>query len=456
MTSWLFRVVQGQPILAPVFLPAARISFVEVLAGFLVALILLVGRWTPARLFEDTGAGEVIEPRLILIAVLAVLAIISISCTRHHPKLLAARACSLRSLLLIHLLLGYMCLSVMWSQDDFDYGVKLYETSLTATVMLAIHVIGVSGNIEVVLMATLGLFSAGMATLATVGFAAFDGSRLALLGGGPNVLARNLAIFIPALLIVLKPKGLVRIGIACGLLSAALILIIASGSRGAALSFFVAFLFYLLKSHRELPTNILRLACVGCLGMIALVASGRADVIASQFEQRIVNRTIKTQYASGRDEIYADAWNVGWEYLPFGAGLNGFSVSGNDHVYPHNLPLEIFSEGGVPGIVFLVLIAYVIFSDCLRPLYQNERFLVCISIILFTSAQFSGDLYDSRCFFILSFLSHAAIQQRRVFHRWFPSKTTDSARRPGRNSPAHTGARSLFPASPRQRLAATR
>jgi O-antigen ligase len=103
-----------------------------------------------------------------------------------------------------------------------------------------------------------------------------------------------------------------------------------------------------------------------------------------------VDQTIGQGYTSSRDELFRSAWNAGCEFPLSGLGLNGFFEMHNPN-HPHNLLLEVFSEGGVPGAVLL--------AACLLALYRAARAVrgrldhlsIGMWTVAFAASQTSGD-----------------------------------------------------------------
>jgi O-antigen ligase len=109
-------------------------------------------------------------------------------------------------------------------------------------------------------------------------------------------------------------------------------------------------------------------------------------------------------YLSGRETEYAEAYQLGLDHPVGGAGLAAFPALGLG-VYPHNLFLEVFCEGGALGLLLLgsALLAF------LRSAFRERRGLDpatvgALALFVFGS-QASGDLYDSRALFLLMVMS---------------------------------------------------
>jgi O-antigen ligase len=95
---------------------------------------------------------------------------------------------------------------------------------------------------------------------------------------------------------------------------------------------------------------------------------------------------------------------MGLEDPLIGAGLSAFSIRTGD-VYPHNVFLEIFAEGGCIGLLlFLAML-----GATGLMFWQHRDTLntaaVAAFVLILVASQFSGDLYDSRGLFLFPILA---------------------------------------------------
>ena len=73
-------------------------------------------------------------------------------------------------------------------------------------------------------------------------------------------------------------------------------------------------------------------------------------------------------------------------------------------VYPHNIFLEVLSEGGVAGVALLLLVLW----RFERVYWQNKKpdgAATAAFVLILVNTQFSGDLYDSRSLFVFMMLA---------------------------------------------------
>ena len=109
------------------------------------------------------------------------------------------------------------------------------------------------------------------------------------------------------------------------------------------------------------------------------------------------------RYDAGRTDLYLLAYDLGMAHPLVGVGLAGFSFLGLG-VYPHNLELEVFAEGGLIGLVLLTL---ALAPACVKLATRAGRLPIAapaVFVLLLFASQFSGDLYDARGALLLALL----------------------------------------------------
>jgi O-antigen ligase len=117
-------------------------------------------------------------------------------------------------------------------------------------------------------------------------------------------------------------------------------------------------------------------------------------------------------YLSGRGSLYASALELGRDYPVGGAGLAAFPALGLG-VYPHNLFLETFCEGGGMGLVLLLLLLLTFGASVWRRRRALEGTCLAAVVLVLVGSQVSGDLYDSRGLFLLMVLTAYTAPVRR-------------------------------------------
>jgi hypothetical protein len=209
----------------------------ERVAGAALALYLISGSWSLARV-AGVEPSPIWEPRVWSVALLVLLAML--------PS--AGTSRTTRSAVLPELVwLGFSLLAILWAPDLEVARSYAVDIVLLLAVAIALYRLSLGGHIEQLadsLRAVMLVLLLGLMLVAVAG--GFNGGRLAVLGGGPNVFGRNMGFLC---VIVLERAlfghreqagrpgwSLVFVGIAC--LAAGLATL--TGSRGAMISTFVA------------------------------------------------------------------------------------------------------------------------------------------------------------------------------------------------------------------------
>ena len=366
-------------------------------AGLLV-LFVLSGRWNLARV-TSTDLGLFGEPRVYIVMLLA---LVVLSPGLRDRGAVRERIALERTAVGACAFFGYMSLTGLWAPEGSEL-IKAAELGLVLVAVIATlrlcRAVGPHNVAELFwrwLVPALGAF----AVLGVVAGSSADG-RLAVLGGGPNVFGRNMGLLAVAMLglVLQRRRGSLALGTA--VVAAALVLL--SGSRGAlvATAGGIATLVYLNGRQVGRVVYIAIGVAIVAAGVLEFTEFGAEAV--EMFQHRVLRLALEDRYDSGRTDVYTRAWELGVEAPWLGIGLNGFRVIGN-HVYPHNIFLETFCEGGLVGIVLLLLFIgpAMLAVAKRRPGPAPREYGAFIVVLL--SAQFSGDLYDSRTVFVFATL----------------------------------------------------
>lgn len=365
-------------------------------SGLAVGLLLL-GRWTPDRLFADATLSDLFW--VVKIGALLVIALVAAL-----PNRLARdRRTPFVGLFIV--LMGYVFASYLWNPSTLPYADgKLADLAFNFALIVAVAA-GLSREpmrnaFWVMLIAALGLMAViGVVTLPSA-VATADQGRLSVLGGGPNIFGRNMGLLFIACLYFGLNNARFRI-VCAGLAGAALIGLIGSGSRGGLAAFLVGVLalFALDPASRRFvltrPLIILAFFAVG--GAALLVAD--VGIIAEIGTERIVEQTLEGGYLSMRDILFQWAWDFWLEAPAFGNGLGSFALV-TPLEYPHNILMEFLCETGIVGL--LLFLALFLSSTARQFVSANpERgLLLAVVALLFVAAQASGDFVDSRLLFL--------------------------------------------------------
>jgi O-antigen ligase len=269
----------------------------------------------------------------------------------------------------------------------------------------------------VVVMATGLLALTGVGQLLGGG----GGARLAVLGGGPNIFARLMGLFALGALYFWHRRGQTWLWIPMA--AAGVLLALLTGSRGGTAAILAGILTFLVVGRIPLRRLVLLslLATAAVLAVITLTPLGQA--LTRSVEERFLRLTLNYEgggdseskvYLSGRESLYAAAYALGLDNPVAGAGLAAFPALGLG-VYPHNLFLEVFCEGGALGLTFLgwTLLAFV--RSAFRGRHRIDGATVGAVVLVLLGSQSSGDLYDTRALFLLMVMSSCTLATRTPF-----------------------------------------
>ena len=387
------------------------------LGAALLVVFVLSGRWSLARVTQ-TDLGWMGEPRFV-VAVLLCLLMLAPS-VRARVRLAGAGSVALMPVVFF----GYMMASAAWAPAGAD-PMKVAELGLVLVAVLCairlIRVVGPHAFAQLLwgwLVPVLALFAV-LGVAGTLG----GGGRLAILGGGPNVFGRNMGLLAVATLgLALRQRGSATALVAVVTAAA---LVVLSGSRGALVATILGMLALSWAGGRvRRLVGVLLGALV--LSWILLELTDLGPRVVEMFQERVLRLSWAERYDSGRADLYRRAWALGLDAPVLGIGAGGFPVLGH-HVYPHNLVLETFCEGGLIGHVLLAGVL----GPALRGVLGRERGPAprdCAAfVVVLVAAQFSGDLFDSRSVFLVhpkpdpTMLSNLLDTGRSV--RWIPENT---------------------------------
>lgn len=366
---------------------------------FLVAFFLLVGRWTPARVFSGEDSDQFYwEPRFWTVVALWV--VILIATARSQMRARFSLGCDGAAFLLV-LLLGYLGLTSTWSPSIESASTKLYEIGLIvafgsgmwAWLRLGNNARDHAERIWFFLLLLTGF----MAVLAVTGSLV---GRQAVLGGGPNVFGRNMGLLAIVGISMLSRQQGKHVGTWASALVmvVGLLLVLTSGSRGALAAILVALAVYWLFDRNPLIRKTLIAGFIVVFGLLLISSTEVGRRARESFQTRVLQLTLEAKHTAGRNDLYLDAYEYGLEQPMFGMGLDGFQAAYGS--YPHNIFLEIFCDGGQIALTMFVL-ALLHSAWCIFKIRKHVHLANLAAFVhMFAASQFSGDLYDSRGVFI--------------------------------------------------------
>lgn len=325
---------------------------------------------------------------------LLLLVLLSLNWSRYHmPVLAPALSRSFGAFALSTSILNiYMALSSAWAMyPDIDLANQL----LLVVVLLAVTCLflrwGTEKQLNLILIIT---FGSGLVYAAGSLAGGLDVGRLAAFGGGPNVFVRVTGSGLVAglYLFFAQRKRFVIWAFPVLLLAA-----LGSGSRGGAIGLAVSVLFVALF---VLPLYY-RWRTIFWVGIVLIIS---AWITYSLIRDSELMRTIWLRYVvlteqgylAGRDIRMSAAWYLFLDRPWIGAGLNGFKSATGFPDYPHNLLLQVASEGGILGLIPLLIGLVLLIYRWFQPRSVEHDFVLAICLLYFVASQISGQIYDAR------------------------------------------------------------
>ncbi len=381
---------------------------VHVVGGVLIAVFQLIGRSQAERFIGVGGTEWYLELRLWVLAALSIWLIgaTAMAGTRRFD----ARGVGTFGVMFA-LFVGYMIVTSLWAPDPIRAATKAYDLLFVVwscvLMVVALRIGGVRATID----GFWGGLFAGALAIAAIGVAAsvvgtLAGGRLSVLSGGPNVFGRNMGLLVLASLrLVFDARRVWRIiGMAAAPVAALLVLL--SGSRGAMLALFFGVIVYLLV-HRVDRRVLLSLLAVAILGAVA-VATRFGELAVAVFRDRFLVGLLVEQYFTHRDVLALAGIRAGLQNPFGGLGLAGFADLMSRGDYPHNIFIEAFAEGGLPGLALLCLPFLRYVGRWRRGMGHGDSLTVAGLGLLAVSSSISGDLFDGRGVFLLLLMAVAS------------------------------------------------
>jgi len=373
------------------------------LFGITLALFYLVGRWDWLRIFPGDGSEILSQPRIWLVPILLFLALMSYgtSAIQVIPGNFIAHR--YRIIKLVVLWLAYGMLSLLWAPYFTESLNKFLDVVLIMGSFVAISFVihNFKGDLLIkyfwLAIALAGGLLALVAAAQIIATGPIAGiGRVSILGGGPNVFGRNMGLFALTCLHFTKHN---KSGYLWGLLALlACTLVLLSGSRGAMLSLLGGIIIFVFI-HRLTLKRILSVSVSGIGFTIAILyVTGYLEMVREMYRIRVLDLLFRDNgellYSSGRNILFRHAIELGSTRPIFGNGLDSFAALGFG-VYPHNLILELFVEGGLFGLLlfFGVIALTIMFVNRYRE-WLYEQNVIALGFVLLAS-QFSGDIYNS-------------------------------------------------------------
>lgn len=234
--------------------------------------------------------------------------------------------------------------------------------------------------------------------------------RYSAFGGGPNVFVRVMGLgAVGVLYAYLRRRSLwLLLGLPPFVVGAVL-----SGSRGGMLAGLVIAVVGVVPVMRRIgPRRTGQvLITLGLASIPAGVLFGPR--LWPLIESRLVEQTVEQGYSGGREVVMEAGLEIFAEHPVGGVGLGGVELLVREAVglsHTHNLFIETASTGGLVALAMLVVVLIRIVAG-LRPVDPLDPGALCAALaalLVFVSAMFSGDLYDSRLIWFFALLASSS------------------------------------------------
>ncbi|WP_395728569.1 O-antigen ligase family protein [Nakamurella sp.] len=227
--------------------------------------------------------------------------------------------------------------------------------------------------------------------------------RVSVFSLNPVGAARMTGIFVVTGLAMIMSSH-IRASLRLAILAGAVLCSIATlmtGSRGPALSALLALIAVVTLTMRSRDVRLRTL-------IVGVGAMGAAMVVILDSNMAGISRVLDGG-DSGRSGIYSFTIAQAWAN-PTGVGWGGFAGvawrwgSRADRIYPHNLMLEVFVEGGFIALFgFAAILLYALWHGS-RSYLRTKNRVECIAIGLYiyalVNSQFSSDLVGNRLLWV--------------------------------------------------------
>ena len=385
------------------------------IAGAMAAIFLIVGRWSPERLFGieslryfELNRSMLLEPRHWILPILVVTVLLLKFPRRHSvvkPDRVASRYGRSAFRYLVLLFLYLMC-SAMWAPVLGLGMLKAYDTFLTFGVLIVIGLWHLSTDAELFHRAFWKSLVILTGILMLCALFSLSTGRLAVLGGGPNVFARLMFLFAAGCMGLSQRRNILSLFPAL----IAIALVVLSGSRGGMLAAATGILVYIWTERVRFSSKFLLVTGGMAAGVLLLFFTPLGNRVYETFSFRIVELTLQDRYTSERDILVEEAIDIWKEYPIVGTGISGWTAlmlraNESNTTHPHNLFCELLCEGGAIAVGLLALVIWKFSQYAIHIRWRlHVPSLACAAMFLVAS-QFSGDFFDSRGIFICAMLS---------------------------------------------------
>jgi len=390
-----------------------RFARFRTLLRYAFMTVSLAGAFSLQRLWPGLESlGPLAEPRFVLGAVMAVLAVLG-WCGG------AARICLDRSLATMFILFvtlhGLVACSYFWAFDPWYAPEQLTDLSILLLTMVSF--LGLFADEPLACVRIVIHIAVALALVVGVMWAA-TGFEPGAYGIGGIGAARLFGAAILALLFIRYRTGRVS----TSLLALPFIAgIIVSGSRAALLALLPALVVIWLGRRRiaggavhgysrELLGAALVMIGAGTLALTPLGADLFEAAKLALLGPPGAGASSEGVYLADRDVIFAHALNTFLESPVSGLGIGTYRGPFGEE-YPHNLLLAYAVDAGVLALLMLVGLLAGFLVLAARARAPLELFAVAIALFTFVASLFAGSYYDARMIWFM--LAALALESRR-------------------------------------------
>tara|TARA_Y100000746_G_scaffold49094_1_gene38131 strand:+ start:557 stop:1795 length:1239 start_codon:yes stop_codon:yes gene_type:complete len=339
---------------------------------------------------------------------------------------------NLKFTLYILFMLVVMITPILWMIFGVNqYGMMKYISFTLITIPICIIICEVMSYKDIKLMAI--IFCVISVVLMILGYQNFEmaeelqGQRMAVLGGGPIVFGRWLLI--GSIILLFHPNSSKYLKIL--IVPLLIFMAFAAGSRGPVYGFFIVMCIYIFLNFRSQWLRIFYIIMsVLCLSSSVYFfdSLGFTNINLENRYLELGNPAKRMQDPTSGGYARIDRIDRSISLIddyPFGVGMGNWAAFSNknysnnaniyhrDKEYAHNIILEITNESGfiVALLFLLVVIIFFISSFDQLKLGNNEltRLFYVLTMFILINTMISGDLTDSRFFFVFLSLYIASI-----------------------------------------------
>jgi O-antigen ligase len=320
----------------------------------------------------------------------------------------------MRDILVMLLFIFSISITLLWSQD-LAHGFEKFKDLFVLIFIVLCSALLISKEPFNMVRNILQIFMFISLIYASVSiFTSLSASRGSILIGGPNVATRVMFFGLVATLFLNSIKERFRYKLYIALIAAGIISIGSRGGLASAILAFVLFstfyytpnIFLFFKkiiTKGVIPGFVKKIdMSTSKLFLLALIIGISVFLIKQTWhvvELRYIDLLIDRLHYADRNTILNDFIEIIKDNILFGVGLGGHANYGFAY-YPHNLFIELTTDGGLFLLFFSLVYLFFLFRRGVK--FKSAKFLFIAMTYMMLSQQFSGGYYDFRYFFLFA------------------------------------------------------